>query len=111
MAIIGIESLVYGVEDFPGSVAFFEDFGLPLIKREEAAGYARFRVAEGASVHIRKLDDPWFLTSEQVGVGVRECIWGVDSEESLDSLVEDLKRDHDLKIEEDGAVRFVTAFG
>lgn len=113
LAIVGIESLVYGVEDFAKSVAFFEDFGLPMVKCTDgdSVSYARFRVAGGASVHVRKLDDPWFLKSDQVGVGVRECIWGVDSQETLNELVDDLRRDHNLSVEADGTVRFVTAFG
>lgn len=109
MAIIGIETLVYGVEDLPESVRFFEDFGLPVHKRSE--NFVHFKLAQGCSVHIRLLDDPWFLKSEQVGLGVRECIWGVDSQESFDDLVADLRRDHDVNIDPDGTARFVTAFG
>lgn len=109
MAIIGIESLVYGVEDFAESVRFFEDFGLPLHKRSD--DFAHFKLSQGSNVHIRLLDDPWFLKSEQVGLGVRECIWGVDSQESLDELITDLRRDHDVRIDADGSARIVTHFG
>lgn len=109
MAIIGIETLVYGVEDLPESARFFEDFGLPLHKRD--ANFAHFRLSQGSNVHIRPLNDPWFLKSEQVGLGVRECIWGVDSQESFDELVTDLRRDHDIHLDPDGSARFVTSFG
>lgn len=109
MAVVGIETLVYGVEDLPGSTRFFEDFGLPLRRRSDDV--AHFRLANGGNVHIRRIDDPWFLPSEQVGLGVRECIWGVDSQESFDEMVADLGRDHDIRLDANGTARLVTAFG
>lgn len=109
MAIIGIESLVYGVENLVESTQFFDDFGLPPHSRTDAC--VRFLLEEGSKVVLRPLDDPWFLPSQQVGPGVRECIWGVDSQASLEALLQDLRQDHEVRIDEDGTARFVTAFG
>lgn len=111
MAIIGIESLVYGVDDFEKCVRFFEDFGLPLRTRSDTEHVARFHLEEGSNVYIRMIDDPWFLKSEFKGIGVRECVWGVDTQESLDELLADLGRDHKLHHDANGTVRFVTKFG
>lgn len=108
MAIIGIATLVYGVDHFADSVRFFEDFGLPLVKASD--DFARFRLAQGCEVHIRQLGDPWFMPSAQLGAGVRECIWGVDTQENFDALLADLRRDHEVRLQ-DGVARFVTAFG
>jgi len=109
MAINGIATLVYGVDDFAESVRFFEDFGLPLVRANDEV--ARFCLAEGSEVHIRRLDDPWFLHSAQQGIGVRECLWGVDTQENFNELAADLRRDHEVRLEADGTARFVTAFG
>lgn len=111
VAIVGIETLVYGVEDFDGSVRFLEDFGLPLVSRDDNAKFARFQVESGARVCIRMMDDPWFLKSEQVGLGVRECFWGVDTQENFDALMADLGQDHEITRDVDGTVRLVTSFG
>lgn len=111
MAIVGIESLVYGVQEFDDSIRFFQDFGLPLVSRDDVAKIAIFQVESGARACIRMIDDPWFLKSEQIGLGVRECIWGVDSQESLDRLLLDLGRDHDIIRDADGTARLVTQFG
>lgn len=108
MAINGIHTLVYGTDNFADSVRFFDDFGLPVAQSTD--DFARFRLAQGCEVHVRRLDDPWFLPSRQQGNGVRECIWGVDTQESFDALVTDLRRDHEVRIEQ-GVARFVTAFG
>lgn len=114
MAIVGIESVVYGVEkaqEFNDAARFFEDFGLALVRRDDGAPLVHFRVESGANIYIRMLDDPWFLNSEQIGTGVRECIWGVDTQENFDALIADLGQDHDIKMDADGTARLVTKFG
>jgi hypothetical protein len=42
MAIIGIESVLYGVHDVAESTRYFIDFGLPLVDRSET--HASFRL-------------------------------------------------------------------
>lgn len=109
MAINGIATLVYGVDNLADSVRFFEDFGLPLVSSTD--GLACFRLAQGSEVHLRQLGDPWFMRTAQVGAGVRECIWGVDTRDHFDALLADLRRDHDVQVDADGTARFTTAFG
>ena len=55
MAIVGIHSLIYGVDDVKECTRFFADFGLPLVSSD--AEEAVFRLDEGSEVHIRSLDD------------------------------------------------------
>lgn len=109
MAILGISSLVYGVEDLDESARFFDDFGLPLHSRTEDC--VSFLLEEGSTVVLRPLNDPWFLPSQQMGIGVRECIWGVDGQASFDALLQDLRQDHEIRLDEEGTARFVTDFG
>lgn len=111
MAIVGIESLVYGVDDFDSSTRFFEDFGLPLYVRDDKQQVSHFKLADGSNVYIRNLNDPWFQNCVMEGTGVKECIWGVDSIESLENIVASLSQDHDIKTESDGTVRLLTHFG
>src|SRR5688500_14238283 len=56
LAITGIASLVYGVDDVQESARFFDDFGL--CGEERRADFASFRLPEGSSVVIRKHSDP-----------------------------------------------------
>jgi catechol 2,3-dioxygenase-like lactoylglutathione lyase family enzyme len=97
MAIIGIESLVYGVEDAATAIRFFEDFGLA---RDGANG--TFRLAEGSSVAIRDAGDPSLPPPASPGSGPRELVWGVDSEKSLDRIAGDLARDRAVTRGNDG---------
>ena len=109
MSIIGIESLVYGVDDVAESVRFFEDFGLRLVEQDDAV--ATFRLPEGSRVVIRHKDDPALPPTRMVGTGVRQVVWGMDGRASLDALAADLGSDLDVRRDEDGTAHFTTDFG
>jgi catechol 2,3-dioxygenase-like lactoylglutathione lyase family enzyme len=109
MAILGIECLIYGVEDVETSCRFFEDFGLR--RAAPAASVGRFDLPEGSQVLIRHRDDPALPQSSMVGEGVREVIWGVDTETALEALVAGLSTDRKVKRDGDGTARFLTDFG
>lgn len=114
MSITGIAAIIYGVESpevLAQSARFFADYGLPLVATQVAENVACFRVESGAEVAVRLLEDPWFKHGEQVGTGVRECIWGVDTQRSFDALLADLSDDHEITMDPDGTARLVTSFG
>ena len=109
MAIIGIESLVYGVDDIARSQLFFEDFGLTLSASGEAE--AHFVLPEGSSIILRKGDDPRLPVSDLVGFGVREVVWGVDTVEALEGVASNLATDREIRRDEQGGLHFLTDFG
>jgi hypothetical protein len=109
MSLLGIHTLLYAVEDVAASTRFFDDFGLTILEQSER--HAHFRLPNGSNVVLRHLSDPAVPKSGVVGRGVHECIWGVDSEDSLARLVADLSRDHELRTDDEGVVHFVTDFG
>ena len=109
MAIIGIESLVYGVDPVSVCTRFFEDFGLPLISENEHS--STFTLNEGSNVVIRQMNDPGLPASEMVGAGVREVIWGVDTPAALEKLVEGLAKDRSVARDPDGTAHFLTDCG
>jgi catechol 2,3-dioxygenase-like lactoylglutathione lyase family enzyme len=109
MAILGIDTLVYGVDDVKSSTRFFEDFGLRL--EESNAEESRFVLPEGSHVVLRPLNHPSLPQSTVQGAGVREVIWGVDSAHSVDTLARGLGVDRKMQRDEDGTVHFVTDFG
>lgn len=109
MAIIGISTLVYGVDDVATSQNFFEDFGLPL--EASSSSEAVFRLPEGSSVVIRPLGDPSLQGSGVEGAGVHQIVWGVSDDAALQALVADLSKDRELRHDADGTVYFSTDFG
>lgn len=109
MAITGIESLVYGVDDVASATRFFEDFGLPLKERSETLGH--FVLNEGSSVVIRHREDPALPTTAMEGIGVREVVWGVDTPDALEALAASLAKSCEVRRDAEGTVRFHTSFG
>lgn len=108
MAIIGIERLVYGVDDVEASTRFFRDFGLAEM---DGADGREFGLANGARVVVRLLGDPALPQGGSiVGQGVREVIWGVDTPAALDDLRMRLEAVVDV-IWDGELLRFVTPFG
>src|SRR5579872_4693842 len=102
MAINGIETVLYGVDDVALCTRYFEDFGLPLL--EKSGQHAHFRLDEGSNVVLRSVNDALIPSSALAGTGVHETIWGVDREESLERLASELGRDRDLRRDGDGTL-------
>ena len=109
MAIIGIETVVYGVKDVAECTRFFIDFGLPLLERSDA--HSHFRLDEGSNVIVRDIQDPLIPASKLVGTGVHEVIWGVDRQDSLDALLRDLRTDREVRLDADGTAHFLADDG
>lgn len=109
MAINGVKSLLYGVEDVAKSVAFHKDFGLKLL-REDSSG-ADFAVEDGATVLIRHKDDPVLPPDVLERPAVRELVWGVSDRASLDALADDLASDREVRRDADGTLHTTDALG
>lgn len=109
MAIIGLASLVYGVDDVALCTRYFSDFGLTL----EASGPTEslFRLPEGSTVVIRPFDTVRPAGTEIVGAGVQEVILGVDTQDSLNILAERVGTDRAVQRGDDGVVRFIAEGG
>ncbi|EZP71143.1 Glyoxalase/bleomycin resistance protein/dioxygenase [Sphingomonas paucimobilis] len=107
--IIGIESIIYGVEDLDQCVRYFEDFGLHLSARADRE--AVFELEEGSSVLIRPLADAVVEGQKLTGFGVQQVIWGVRDQKNLDRLVARLRNVTDVAIDADGTARFLDCDG
>ncbi len=55
MNIVGLDSLIYGVDDIDAAIRFHEDWGLELLERGVSG--ADFALADGTTVHVRRADD------------------------------------------------------
>lgn len=109
MAIIGIESLVYAVENLDDATRFFVDFGLILTARDDLS--SSFTLPEGSQVVLRRLGDPYLRSSVLEGAGVHEVVWGVDVPEALEALAADLATDRSVHRDEKGGAYFRTDAG
>jgi len=109
MAIMGVAKAVYGVDDLDTCTRFFTDYGLDLI--EKRAEKVIFELEDGAQVILRKKDDPALPKAWFDGNGIKETIWGVDTQDSLERLVEGLKTDREVRRDNDGTAHFIADDG
>ena len=65
MKISRIESMVYGVEDLDAGIRYFEDWGVPLVRRG-AAG-ADFRLPSGQTILVRHASDKSLPSTAESG--------------------------------------------
>jgi catechol-2,3-dioxygenase len=100
MAVNGVAEVIYGVEDLDLCVRFYEEFGL--LKEHSDGSEAVFRVPEGSIVRLRRHDDPRLPMPFGERIGVRETIWGVESEDELQRLNDDLRSDRAVTVDADG---------
>ena len=109
MAILGIESLIYGVDDLEQCTRFWDDFGLvPLARTAEESV---FEVASGSRIVTRRRGDSRLPAAFSARTGVHETIWGVDSHESLEALVRNLSGDRVVTRDPDGTAHFAADDG
>ena len=109
MAIIGIETVRYCVEDIALCTRYFDDFGLPL--HESSDVQTLFLLPNNSKLELRSLESAPIAGSKVVGPGVHEIIWGVDTEAALARLVDGLATDREIRTDEDGSVHFLSDDG
>jgi catechol 2,3-dioxygenase-like lactoylglutathione lyase family enzyme len=110
MSILGIESVIFGVDNLDENTRFWTDFGLPLETRttEESV----FRVASGSRIILRLHGDPGLPSPDPFpGNGAKETIWGVDTAENLEKLVSGLSTDRSVTRDADGTAHCIADDG
>ena len=109
MAINGVQTAVFGVDDLPLCHRFFTDFGLKASSQSD--DMIEYRLAEGSCIVLRKSDDPSLPVPYSEGPGVREVIWGVDSKASLDAIEAELSHDRAVLKDANGTLHSVDDLG
>src|ERR1700704_2045600 len=100
MPINGVRTAIFGVDDLALCDKFFTDFGLKLSTKSETS--VTYRLPEGSYVVLKQSDDPSLPAAYSKGPGVREVIWGVDSQSGLNEIEADLKKDRTVTKDQDG---------
>jgi len=110
MSILGIESVIFAVDDMDANTRFWTDFGLPL--KSADANEAVFELASGSRIVLLKHGDPRLPSPDPfTGSGAKETIWGVDTVENLEALVVGLETDRVVRRDPDGTAHFVADDG
>ena len=111
MTVMRVERVVYGVPNLDECVRFFTDFGLEPL--DGGGSGARFGTQTGQVIELRDVDDASLPPAVQSGPSLREIVWGVDTQESLDKVATNLLSDRSIYTDADGVAHTVdeTGFG
>ncbi|MEY4761833.1 MAG: hypothetical protein RLZZ200_1689 [Pseudomonadota bacterium] len=109
MSILGVESVVFGVEDLGEQTRFWTDFGLPL--QSTGKSETVFQLASGSRLILYRHGDPRLPADPYVGDGLKETVWGVDTAENLERLVAGLATDRVVTRDADGTAHCVADDG
>jgi hypothetical protein len=90
MNIIGLETLVFGVDDIAACRQYLADYGL------KDVGDSRFEALDGTSIVIRGKDDPSLPRGLGTASMLRETVYGVADAASLDKIEAELRRDREV---------------
>lgn len=104
MSILGVESVVFAVDDLATCARFWEDFGLRKVSADGRE--AVFDVPSGSRVIVRNHGDPRSPKPVFDGNGVILTVWGVETAEALESYVERLESAVAVTREKDGTAVF-----
>ena len=99
MSVEGIDRITYGVDDIAACKRFFLDWGLRLVRENDAS--LDFESLNGCEVRIRKTDDPSLPRATEAGPTLREVIWGMTGEADLAVLRTSLSRQPDFQEREE----------
>jgi len=106
MNILGLDTLVFGVDDMAGSRQYLLDYGLDEVSYDPAVGGV-FEALDGTSITIRHSNDTSLppLPPGAHSPCLRETIYGVDNAATLAALKTELSKDRAAEQSADGVLR------
>ena len=99
MNIIGVEAVIYGVEDIDAATRFHVDWGLELT--DKSATGSDFKLPDDTTVHVRGIDDASLPPASVPGSTAREVIWGVEDKATLEAIGAELSSDREVTADAD----------
>lgn len=96
--IVGLDTLVFGVEDVEACKTYFIDYGLTPV------GGGRFEALDGTSITVLAEDDASLPEPLSTGCMLRKTVYGVADTAALDAIAAELRKDRDVRELDDGSL-------
>lgn len=109
MNIIGPDYLVFGVDDVEQCVKYLTDYGLKPVNVDRRGGY--LEALDGTGVLIRLRNDERLPAPMETATMLRETVYGVADEQTLQAIETELSKDRVVSRGEDGVLRAVDDMG
>jgi catechol 2,3-dioxygenase-like lactoylglutathione lyase family enzyme len=105
MNILGLEYLVFGVDDIAGAHQFLLDYGLDPVGYHPAEGGV-YAALDGTGLVVRPAHDPSLppLPPKAATPSLRETVYGVADAATLAALKANLEADRDVRVDADGTL-------
>ena len=98
MNIIGPDTVVFGVENVEDCEQYLIDYGLA------SAGDGLFVALDGTGVIVLSQDDASLPPALESGNTLRKTVYGVADQVTLDAIAEELGKDREVKVLDDGSL-------
>lgn len=109
MKIIGPDYLVFGVDNVADCVQYLTDYGLKPVDVDETGGY--LQALDGTGVWVRQRTDPRLPAAMETASLLRETVYGVADEGTLQAIEAELSKDRNVVRGDDGVLRTVDDMG
>lgn len=109
MNIIGLDTLVFGVDDVAACNQYLIDYGLLPVRHDDTGG--RFEALDGTGIEIAHRDDRDLPPGLGTASMLRKTVYGVADAATLDAIVSELHRDREVHKLADGSIESVDDMG
>lgn len=103
MNIIGLDSLVFGVDDVAACAQYLIDYGLAPVGASAAGG--RFEALDGTSIVLAHRSDTGLPPPLASGSMLRKTVYGVADRATLDAIAKEVGRDREVRWLDDGSLQ------
>ena len=102
MNILGPDALAFGVDDVGACRDYLTAFGLDPVGVDEAGGF--FEALDGTGIIVRRRDDPRLPGPLETASMLRQTVYGVADQATVDAIGDELSRDRQVARSDDGSV-------
>lgn len=102
MNIIGLDALVFGVDDVAGTMKYLTDFGLTPVGVDASGG--RFEALDSSAIIVAHTEDASLPPVLPTGNMMRKMIYGVSDQSTLDAIEKELGKDREVHLLDDGSL-------
>jgi catechol 2,3-dioxygenase-like lactoylglutathione lyase family enzyme len=108
MNIVGLENLVFGVDELAGARQYLLDYGLDETAYDAARG-GRWEALDGTSIEVCIATDPGLppLPPGAHTPCLRETVYGVDNTETLAAIQTELSKDRPVTVDAEGTLHCI----
>ncbi|AJQ95694.1 VOC family protein [Gynuella sunshinyii] len=107
--IIGLDEILFAVDDVAASAQFLTDYGLVPIDVTAQGG--RFKAMDGTAIVLAHRDNSSLPPAINDHCLMRKTVMGVADQASLDEITGELRKDRDVRVLSDGSIESVDDSG